>query len=1132
MENDTFYQMSMSSTGSLNNIDISYVYSDFVSEVALHVRELRDSIAVGDIQRYQPIVANMFSCVKSLLGFTDTIGRDSKVLKTYPELARSRQTMLRALGNLYAKCRVANGSQSPTTTRQRQLAVEKLVLLGNRVLRGISDFTSCATEIGLRIMAEAALGGGMAGSPGSGGVGGPMDMAFIASNDPEFALYGRPRRRVSRANSAKGFKSFNAVRQWRSEHLQKHATAKKAVELLLTEYMECLDGGTTHSDLGSILRTTLQCGQAVEMLLASAEEMRVRTNIREEEEVVAQKFQLSLSLTEVFEYIQTLETDEESMLRPFEEILNRLMTLAFVLLKHLTDLEPNSKVRQQQQQQQQQQEQDSARKKRISFAQDKLLPEEKSPPPTVLKARTLAMTSTRADPLNSNSIIIDAIAIAPDAIVPTMSASSSTTSLAPQEVPTAEIAAGFDSLYEEPRSMRIGASSRNTAPAVARHGPPPQEESFPVNRKFASLNSLSDSYRRQVMGQNYSLEVADQQVLNQDAKYGEAHDLEKNLQEQYRIGHDSAVVISSGGVSPHGELKNSFTKESVQGLAILEEVSESGTGTVVDGAVEVKAVEQTGERDRTLLELDGAIKAAERQITESFFAVSPISFEPLSSLDKASTASEVTAEALPPKPNVRTSDPSATETAVASTGTSRADRVPRPGALSRPSVSTARTTNRGNTTEVASIGLGVSIPASARARTATAAASQRSGSIPRPSGVGRARSPVQPSPRLESSRRMGKTSGLSPQLPSSPRMAGTDTKTLPFKTTINGGGPLDGRNNNSMTNLSPAGMPSSRRGSENSIRSESSGRLPRKSSESASHHSIEPLSLTSVRPLNLSVQREQGGGVAASLTAQRRLSKSNNIANALRSELFASDDEIFAGLTTPTTPNIRNFMEIGGNLSNNTGNSGTNARKPVRNQRRESILSTLSVATDFAQPSSARRPLSPANRNRGPYHQEPRRSISLESSAQLIQPIKGGPTPYRPRPNRVGQSQSSPIVTTFGAKGRTSGEFKRPQQDSDANSTAWFLDNDYEPDEIMFHDNGNLMAATFETYIEILTSHKVVAPETAFVNTFFTTFRLFTTPTECVTHLVRRFVQRSPKGLTEHERLIWDQQKRDRVQKR
>lgn len=503
MESEMFYQHAISSTTSVNTADITYAYSDFVSEVTLYVMELRDATSKADLDRYQPIVAKVFSCVKALLIFTNTIARESPVLATYPELARSRRVILRALGKLYSKCRVANGSQTLTTTRQRQFATEKLGIFSGQVLEGITDFATCAREIGLRIRAEAASTHE-----------GELEMVLNAKGEvdtspPNSNSHGRPRRRVSRANSAKGFKSFNAVRQWKTEHLQKHNAAKKAVEFLLSEYMECLNGSFGSKGLSGIIRTTLQSAQAVEAFYISADDTKVRTYFKEDEQYIIHKTQLSSTLIELFEFIHIMENVLTVKGPSSEIILNRLMNLASVLLKCLIDLEIPSKG------QNSNQESSHSSTKRISFIQD--------------QQDTFPLPGSSPTPSEESQMEAEERHI--------------------REHLAAKAAAAAASASK-------GTTSRNTAPARPKQPTTSTtSQRFPLNRKFVSLTSLSDEYKRHVEREYHCAEM-DVYHLNPEAAYGEAHDLERNYVDFYRSSHDSAVVIMSGKNTPHHSIMN------------------------------------------------------------------------------------------------------------------------------------------------------------------------------------------------------------------------------------------------------------------------------------------------------------------------------------------------------------------------------------------------------------------------------------------------------------------------------------------------------------------------------------------------------------------------------------------------
>ncbi|KAG0268481.1 hypothetical protein BGZ95_002440, partial [Linnemannia exigua] len=1111
MESEMFYQQPVSSSTSINTADITYAYSDFVSEVTLYVMELRDATAKSELERYQPTVAKIFSCVKALLIFTNTIARESPVLATYPELARSRRVILRALGKLYSKCRVANGAQSPTTTRQRQFATEKLVVFSGQVLEGITDFATCAREIGLRIRAEAASTQAV-----------ELEMLLTAKREanttpPTSGSHGRPRRRVSRANSAKGFKSFNAVRQWKTEHLQKQNTAKKAVELLLSEYMECLNGDQSTKELSRIIRTTIQSAQAVEAYLFSADDTRVRTHFREDEQYIIHKNKLSSTLTELFEFIHIMENVLTAKGPSSEIVLNRLMNLASVLLKCLIDLEIPSKS------QSSNQEPSPLSGKRISFSQDR--PSSHAIPGSAADSK---LFSRSVAPEDSPRVSEDQT-IRQQLVTETTEAAETaeTATVAPATVPTAATA--------PPKTTAL----RNTVPARPKPSTAPiNSQTFPLNRKFASFNSHSDRNKRQAAGDQQVPEL-DGSHLNPDAAYGEAHDLERNHVDFNRPSHDSAVVMS-GKNTPHHSLLNGQkgAKPIIPVVPVVEEEED-----FEEAAAESK--EQPAKDDNTQEHLNGAIKEAERTITALFLPTTEAPHQlqqvdvptPDNMTQRASLPIQVNptveGDNRPPSRPILRQQYSFESQPIHPTRTSRTPTpevgaptplqpalTPLHPALLPPGAPILRNKQILEVLELQErsremTGLGVSIPTGTRPRNmsapipfATANPGAGSGATPRPSGIARARSPIQSSPRLEASKRM-------PRRDPSPNSHSPNSNSE--SRTFNRPGGQAG------TNLSPGMQSTSRRGSENSIRSDMS--LPRKSSDSQAMREHEPRQDYQDRRQQQLQHQPQYHQQQQQLAqaAGRRGSKASVNSAATRTEPQGSkvDDNMLSGLTTPTTPQIQTFQD---------GQQST-ARRPAKNQRRESVASNLSVATESSiQSRSAGRPLSPSQRNRiNNQYQDTssiRGRVSTESTMsqpppQHQQQARGGPSPtsYRARQNRIAPT-----------RGRLSGEFKQEGSSATA-STPWFLGDDYESDEVHYNDNGVLVAATLEAFIEMLTSHKN-APDSALVMTFFTTFRLFTSPLELTDLLIKRFMKLPPAGLSEQDLSIWTQQKQERVQKR
>ncbi|KAG0200991.1 hypothetical protein BGX28_006096 [Mortierella sp. GBA30] len=1107
MENDMFYHHTISSTTSLNNSDISYAYSDFVAEVTLYVDELRESISRGDIDRYQPIVANIISCVKALLVFTNTIARESEVLQTYPELARSRRIILRALGKLYSKCRVANGSQALTTTRQRQYAVEKLGIFAGQVLGGIADFATRACEIGLRIRAEH--------SPAPAIGGGDLDMVLMASGEVETASiagtvtsagsssYGRPRRRVSRANSAKGFKSFNAVRQLKTEHTQKHNAARKAVELMLAEYMDCLNGPAGLATLNDILKMTIQTGQTVDKFLASAEEMKARTNIKEDQDYTSQKVLLMVTLSDLFGFIQTLEGTASGSGHWTDTILNRFVSLTSVMLKCLINMEAIPKTGGFSTQAAQESV-PSSNNKRVSFSQEQESQK--------LQESPVSRTTTPEPTMLSNEFMEGQSYHLTDS-------------------PVAEVVDNDNSDF--PKSSY---SSRNTTPARAKQ----QGNVVPLSRKFISMTSMNDRYKRQLSGGQHPLERESSTANLETAAYGEAHDLERNQTDFYRSTHHDSAVVMSAKNTPHHSLMGG-QKGPTSRIPIAAEDAEEPKPQSVGGPQkqdplvnEEKEAEKPNEAE-PIDELHGAIRDAERKIAAIFMPAMP-------TMARAQISQEIIAPAVcvlqtdtsphdrndrtqqqdagtPATPDLRPQLMSESKPPAASSRTARTTKTTTDGNSSR-TYGTRQARNpasrppveiNGPAEDSDIVGLGVSTPSGTHPRNSSSStiSSQTTSSLSRASGTPSARSAgrnaIPPSPRLDSSRRMPRSSENLIH-PLSPNLSAEGASN---RASSRMGGAI------AHNSLSPAVMSGSRRGSEHSIRSEASSR--RKSNDSQSLRENDPRYDYQERrqPSSQSGPR-RSSKTSMSTTPSPRMGPHNT----------SREDDLTSGPSTPGSSYIMSFQD-----------GRQSPRRPAKSNRRESVQSNLSVGTEssvHSRTGGSLRPVSPAlrGRNHNSADSSIKGRLSSESNIssndkqhyhqqQQPQPTRGvaNSSGYRPRPNRVGQ-----------AKTRTSGEHKREPTPVPA-VTPWFLENDYESDEVLYNESGNLVAATLHAYIEMLTSHKNTL-DAAFTSTFFITFRLFTSPVELVSLLIKRFTKPQPSGLSDFEQLMWAQQKQERVQKR
>ncbi|KAF9392324.1 hypothetical protein BGX21_011055 [Mortierella sp. AD011] len=1007
-------------TGAEND-DVSFEYSDFATAVALHVKELREATSKREIERYRPIVIGILSFVRDLLIATNTIARDSEVLKAYPELSVLRQDVLRALGNLYSKCEVADGTRPGMSMKKRRFAVEKLGFFGNRVLTGVTEFTNYAQEIGLSMRSMS--------SPLQQE---ELEFSLISPTKSTEGVTPRARRRVSRANSAKGYKSFNAVRQWKAEHFQKFNAAKKAVELLQTEYMEYLNVGAGASSLNQIITSTIHAAQVVKVFLVSAEEIKAKTNSKEDSEYAVYRSRLSSALVELFGYTQVIERTAWPESEPIEIILNKFMNMAAFLWGCLVDLDVHSR-----------------------------------------SSQTHELSQSRR-----------------------------TSSSDPSATPDAEVAAGGNSRQGSRSTAATnisGASeldsratpSRNTAPPRPRNADDSVGPLSPLSRKYVSLNDLSDRYKQQAG--RFS---PDEEVMRQipESKYGEGNELERDNMDLYRSNHDSAVVITSVKGIPHHSLKTGYKgPTAVTPTVVEEEIKKQSLPSNPQPPQPPKIEHDPNETGIVIKGAEVMVTTiivptvAMSQLVEETISPTGIKEQPMIGQD-TETSQTLATESLHPLDSKPPIAPSRSPKLSSTPRTSRSPAGRRRSSArtdySRPSTDLDMRPSEDQNI----VGLGVTVPSEVNPKdSSSAVTSQGSTSISRSSGIARARSPIpSSSPRPESSRRMQRPDH-SPN-PNSPNL-GPESRTFPR------------RGSNPNNSLSPALVPGSRRGSQNSLRSDVSGR--RRSNDSQISRDNDS-------------RHENDRRRPSSRNGPRR---GSNSGASVRAEPLANDQDVFVGPSAPSTPNIQTFVDNNGQ------------QKTTKGQRRESVMSNLSVATEasaYSRTGVNPRAPSPALRNRnnqqdantkGRMSTESNMSVDRQQHHQQPQQAKSGSgaASYRPRQNKVGQ-----------AKGRASIESKN---ETEALTTPWYLENDYEPDEVLYNESGTLVAASLDAYIEMLTSHKST-PDASFVTTFFTTFRLFTSPVELVDLLKKRFVKPPPQGLDENEVLAWQQQKQERIQKR
>ena len=131
----------------------------------------------------------------------------------------------------------------------------------------------------------------------------------------------------------------------------------------------------------------------------------------------------------------------------------------------------------------------------------------------------------------------------------------------------------------------------------------------------------------------------------------------------------------------------------------------------------------------------------------------------------------------------------------------------------------------------------------------------------------------------------------------------------------------------------------------------------------------------------------------------------------------------------------------------------------------------------------------------------------LKNDSGLIEPIDTDATPGK-RPPMPARSVTAPV----------------PSANTDVR--FWVVAHDYDPKEITFNPDGNIIGASLAVLVEKMTPHDV-PPEPTFWQTFFFTFRLFTTPTDLLSSLMTRYDLLPPAhtAFGERERAIWIERK-------
>ncbi|ETW81677.1 hypothetical protein HETIRDRAFT_36712 [Heterobasidion irregulare TC 32-1] len=108
---------------------------------------LQNAVRSNRVTHFQPSVACLISCVRSVLDAAACLSRDAPLLKRYTSLAQERKKVLSDLAAIVTQAKKA--SAEDVDEDQRDLEVEKMVRLGGQVFSRVRRFLAVAVQCGV-----------------------------------------------------------------------------------------------------------------------------------------------------------------------------------------------------------------------------------------------------------------------------------------------------------------------------------------------------------------------------------------------------------------------------------------------------------------------------------------------------------------------------------------------------------------------------------------------------------------------------------------------------------------------------------------------------------------------------------------------------------------------------------------------------------------------------------------------------------------------------------------------------------------------------------------------------------------------------------------------------------------------
>jgi son of sevenless-like protein len=110
---------------------------------------LQNAVRSNRIAHFQPSVACIISCVRSVLTAVGCLSRDAPLLQQFPSLAQERKRVLSDLAAIVNQAKAA--SDEDLSEDERGMRVEKMVRLGGQVFSRVRRFLAVAVRCGVKV---------------------------------------------------------------------------------------------------------------------------------------------------------------------------------------------------------------------------------------------------------------------------------------------------------------------------------------------------------------------------------------------------------------------------------------------------------------------------------------------------------------------------------------------------------------------------------------------------------------------------------------------------------------------------------------------------------------------------------------------------------------------------------------------------------------------------------------------------------------------------------------------------------------------------------------------------------------------------------------------------------------------